>query len=35
MGSFLHLTILLSMSEGRTLADLKRLLGIEKSKELD
>ena len=35
MGSFLHLTFRLSTNEGRTLADFKRLLGIEKSKELD
>ena len=35
MGSFLHLTFRLSANEGRTLADLKHLLGIEKSKELD
>ena len=35
MGSFFHLTFRLSTNEGRTLADLKHLLGIEKSKELD
>ena len=35
MGSFLHLTFRLSTNEGRALATLKPLLGIEKSKELD
>src|SRR5512136_150391 len=35
MGSFLHLTFRLSTNEGRILAGLKCLLGIEKSKELD
>ena len=28
MGSFLHLTFILSTNESRTLADLKRLFGI-------